>query len=84
MVAAVPMAGAWGQAQDGFWGGGPGAEQPPPHRGTGPAWSPVPPGAPWCRGRVPPRAAAARVHLHEAFPLQFTLPSDEPNFSFSE
>lgn len=34
--------------------------------------------------RVPPRAAAAQVHLHEAFPLQFTPPSDKPNFSFSE
>lgn len=27
---------------------------------------------------------ATQVHLHEAFPLQFTLPSDKPNFSFSE
>lgn len=81
MVAAVPMAGAWGQAQDGFWGGGPGAEQPPPQRGTGPS---VEPGGSRCAAVPGPRAAAARVHLHEAFPLQFTLPSDEPNFSFSE
>lgn len=33
---------------------------------------------------VPGAAAAARDHFHEAFPLQFTLPSDRPNFSFSE
>lgn len=44
--------------------------------------SPVPPPA-RCR-LVPGAAAAARDHFHEAFPLQFTLPSDRPNFSFSE
>lgn len=60
MVAAVPMAGAWGQAQDGFWGGvggGPGAEQPPPQRGTGPS---VEPGGSRCAAVPGPRAAACR------------------------
>lgn len=68
----------------GFGEGVLGPSSPLPTEARDPAWSPVAPGAPRCRGRVPPRAAAARVHLHEAFPLQFTLPSDEPNFSFSE
>lgn len=72
---AVPMA---GMGWDGGKGGVPGAEPPNPALGA----SPVPPPA-RCR-LVPGAAAAARDHFHEAFPLQFTLPSDRPNFSFSE
>lgn len=75
MDGAVPTAGP--RAGMGPWVGG-----PKPRRGA--TWGRVPSRCAWGRGRVPPRAAAARVHLHEAFPLQFTLPSDKPNFSFSE
>lgn len=76
MDGVVPVAGARGRDGAVGWGG------PRTHRGAtwGPRALPLRVG----RGRAPPRAAAARVHLHEAFPLQFTLPSDKPNFSFSE
>lgn len=64
-------------------GGSPGLTPPPGRPGAGPRALPPRRGAgvAACR-RVP--VAAAQVHLHEAFPLQFTPPSDKPNFSFSE
>lgn len=89
------MVGAQGQARAGGGRGVPGAEPPTTitittasttrgaSRPAGVARRGA--GAAACR-RVPAAAAAAaaQVHLHEAFPLQFTLPSDKPNFSFSE
>lgn len=79
---AVPM--AWGPAQGWHGGGGKkgvsrGFEPPKATSGV----SPVPPPA-RCRPVPGAAAAAARDHFREAFPLQFTLPSDRPNFSFSE
>lgn len=75
---AVPMAWGPGLGWDGGKGVSRGLNPPIPRRA-----SPVVPPPARCR-LVPGAAAAARDHFHEAFPLQFTLPSDRPNFSFSE